>query len=603
MNCVFDTARKKAPRTRGRLAALSLLSSLVLLAGLPARAQGDFDPTIQTPELLLDEARTVYLGNLARRDNGLPPLRWNLQLTRAARWYSWDSTERRPDGFCGHQDTNGNWPNHRARAFGYLGMAGAENAFCGYVTPKQAISGWMSSPGHRANLLDPNSREVGLGYYRRTGDGRGYVTQDFGADPAYPPVVIENEAITTTSPMVNLYIYNRSEGAGFAGTGMATEMSVSNTPCFEGAAWEPYAANKSWVLESGQGWRSVYVKTRDIFGRTMTVSDTIYLGDEVPLDELGDAQLSTTHPTVTLHCVNGAGLPMVQFSLGWLADDTFPTFDRLWGNGEHVNDPLAWGGTAYRLYAGDGESSAWVWDTTFIKDRPFVAYFRLKVSDNTSTQEVARVTVEGGGTEYGPLRLRGVDFAAPGRYQEFAVNFTFNNQPGHPFLIFRFWRSGNTDVFVDAVSIFTTPQPVSATMAWAVPGGNYRGQGVWARYTDGARFSDIVAASTMPAKLSVAPTAITFMAVRGGDPPPPATVRVTQECGLAEWQAGADVPWLSVERNGDAVLVSATPTGFGSGTYTGTVTISADGAPPASVPVRLLVLDAVHVAYIPLAQR
>lgn len=51
-----------------------------------------FDPTTQTPALLLDEAMTVYYGNLARRNAGQPPLRWNRQLTllraglRGIRW-------------------------------------------------------------------------------------------------------------------------------------------------------------------------------------------------------------------------------------------------------------------------------------------------------------------------------------------------------------------------------------------------------------------------------------------------------------------------------------------------------------------------------------
>src|SRR5512132_3041240 len=90
-------------------------------------AQGGYDPTVQTPTLLYDEARTVYLGNLARRDNGIPPLRWNRQLTHAARWFSWDSTENRPSGFCGHQDTQGHWPDYRTVVYGYLGFSGAEN--------------------------------------------------------------------------------------------------------------------------------------------------------------------------------------------------------------------------------------------------------------------------------------------------------------------------------------------------------------------------------------------------------------------------------------------------------------------------------------------
>lgn len=564
---------------------------------------GGFDPTIQTPELLLNEARTIYLGNLARRDNGVPPLRWNLQLTRAARWYSWDSTENRPPGFCGHQDTNGNWPNYRAAAFGYRGWAGAENAFCGYVTPDYAIEGWMNSPGHRANLLDPGSREIGLGYYRRASDGRGYVTQDFGVDAVYAPVIIENEAVTTTSPAVNLYIYDRLTSGGFAGMSAATEMMVSNNACFLGASWEPYAANKAWMLDGGQGWRSVYVKTRDAFSRTLTVSDTIYLGANVPLNELGDAQLSTTQPQVTLRNLDGGSLPMVQFSLGWLADDTFPTFSKLWGNGERVNDPSAWGGTAFRLYPGAGESSAWVWDTGFIKGVPMVAYFRLKVNDNTSAGEVARVVVKGGDVEYGPLRLRGVDFAASGQYQEFALNFTYNDHPEHPFLIFQFWGSGNADVFADVVSIFTAPQPLSPTMTWPVPGGNYRGQSMWVRYTDGARFSAIGEASTASPTLSVSPASLAFVAIRNGNPSVPATLNVTQGCGNADWQAGADAPWLQLERSRDVLRVSANPSGLSAGAHLGMVTISAAGALPVTVPVQLTVFDVVHSVYVPLTQQ
>jgi hypothetical protein len=316
---------------------------------------------------LLDEAQTVYLGNLARRANGVPPLRWNVQLTEAARWFSWDSVENRPEPFCGHQDTQGNWPDYRAHAFGYLSGAGAENAFCGYVTPQQAIEGWMNSPGHRANLLDPNSREIGLGYYLRDTDGRGYVTQDFGHDPVYSPVLIENEAISTTTSVINLYIYDRESGGGFAGLSSAAQMQISNEACFTGATWKSYTAEKPWTLNSGSGWRSAYVKTRDAFSRTVTVSDTIYLGANVPPDQIGAAQMSTTSDRVTLCGLNTVGLPQVQFSLGWLADDGFGTFTKWWGNGERVTYPAAWGGTAYRLFPGDGESFAWVYDTGFIK--------------------------------------------------------------------------------------------------------------------------------------------------------------------------------------------------------------------------------------------
>jgi uncharacterized protein YkwD len=579
---------------------------LVLLTASLVRAQAGYAPGVQTQTLLQNEAETVYLGNLARQANSVPPLRWNRQLTDAARWFSWDSTENRPDGFCGHQDTNGNWPDYRARAFGYLGGAGAENAYCGYLSPADAIQGWMNSAGHRANLLDPNSREIGLGYYRRDSDGRGYVTQDFGSDPVYAPVIIENEALTTTTPNANLYIYDRVANAGFAGLAPATQMLISNAACFKDSAWQPYSAAKAWTLNSAPGWESVFVRTRDTFNRTLTASDNIYLGANVPLNQLDSEQLSTTQSQVTLYDLNGNGLPKVQFSLGWLADDTFGTFQKWWGNGVSVSDPAAWGGTAYRLYPGNGESFAWVYDTTFIKDIPMVAYFRLKVNNNTSSGEVARISVKGGGTEYGPVSLRGTDFKASGQYQEFPLNFTFNTNPDDVFLIFQFWQSGSADVYVDAVSIFTTPQTLTIPLTWSVPGGNYRGQGVWVRYTDGSQFSGIAEAATSLPALHVSPPALTFLAVREGSPPPASMLTVAQDCGSFDWQAGADVPWLHMQANGNTLKVTADQSGLNNGQYAGIINISPSGlssVQPVSVPVHLIVADQLFPFYLPIVMR
>jgi uncharacterized protein YkwD len=158
----YQTRKESIVKPRIRTLIVILLL-IVLSPAQPVLAQ-DPDPTEQTTALLDDELRTVYLGNLARQEHGVPPLRWNREMTVAARWYSWDSVENRASGFCGHQDTLGRWPSERVPAFGYQGRCGAENAFCGYVTPEDAIEGWMNSEGHRANLLSAGSREVGLGY-------------------------------------------------------------------------------------------------------------------------------------------------------------------------------------------------------------------------------------------------------------------------------------------------------------------------------------------------------------------------------------------------------------------------------------------------------
>jgi len=549
----------------------------------------------------------VYLGNLARQQNGVPPLRWNRQLSDAARWFAWDSTENRAPGFCDHQDTNGQWPSDRALIFGYLGQAGAENAFCGYVTPQQAIDGWMESDPHRGNLLDPASREIGLGYHRRDSDGWGYVVQDFGTDPVFPPVIIENEALTTTTESINLYIYDRAPGGGFTDFGPATQMRISNEPCFLNAPWEPYTPNKTWSLVSGQGWRQVYVQTTDSLSRTSTVSDTIYLGANLPLDQLSLTQASTTRDHVTLYSLDGNGLPFVQFSLSWFVDDTFDTFGLNWGNGQQVTDPTALGGTAFRLETGAGESKAWVWTTQFVKDTPLVAYVRLKVDDNSETSEVARFSVSGGGVEYGPISIAGTDFTSAGQYQEFPLDFTYNDDPSNVFLILNFWRSGETNVYVDGVYIFTTPMPITSPFQWDVPGSHYRGQGVWVRYTDGGtNFSSVQAASPHPPPVSVSPPSLFFMAAVNEPSTLPQTLSVSLGCQLTGWQAATNVNWLQIQQLGALLQVRVDATGLSTGNYNGEITIQNSAeptAPTVSVPVNLLVVENVHRVFFPLTQK
>lgn len=563
-------------------------------------------PFEQPAQQIYDEMQTVYYGNLARRENGVPPLRWNAPMTRAARWFDWDSVENRPYGFCGHEDTLGRWPSERVPLFGYRGACGAENAYCGYMLPQAAIDGWMDSSGHRANLLDPNTREIGMGYYRRASDGRGYLTQDFGHDAAYPPLIVNDEAVNTTRTAVDLYIYDREPSGGFAGLGPALEMQVANEPCFSGVPWEPFQAERSWSLNPVRGWQPVYARTRDALDRTIVVSDTIYLGTPVPLDELGLHLASSHTDRVTLYAL-GTTWPKVQFSPNWFVDDQFGTFGRLWGNGERVSDPDARGGTAFRMWPGDGESSAWVWTTQFVKDTPLVAYVRLKVSDNSSAGEVARLTISGGGVDHGPLSLKGNDLTAPDVYQEFSIPFTFYDNASDAFLTLQFWRSGDAEVAVDGVTLFTAPQAVQSPLTWQLPDGNYRGGNIWVRYVDDTgRFSEVEDAQLIPLQLAVLPETVTLIAEAGTvSSTGPLTVQ-RLGCDPFAWTVRSDAGWLDVQPDGDSVWLTVDARGQAIGAHQAEITVEAEPGvlnSPVTVPVRLQVVERLVQSYLPLGAR
>ena len=58
-----------------------------------------------------------------------------------------------------------------------------ENVAYGYRTGKSVVNdGWMNSEGHRANILSPSFKLMGIGA-RKGHDGRWYVSQVFGRKP------------------------------------------------------------------------------------------------------------------------------------------------------------------------------------------------------------------------------------------------------------------------------------------------------------------------------------------------------------------------------------------------------------------------------------
>ena len=59
----------------------------------------------------------------------------------------------------------------------------AENIAAGYPTAEDVVSGWMNSPGHRANILSPKYTEVGVGVVNGEGKFGTYWAEEFGARP------------------------------------------------------------------------------------------------------------------------------------------------------------------------------------------------------------------------------------------------------------------------------------------------------------------------------------------------------------------------------------------------------------------------------------
>jgi uncharacterized protein YkwD len=121
--------------------------------------------------------RVWDLTNNERRHNNVPDLTFNWQLAWAAMKHSANMANQ---DFYDHRDLG-----ERVKAEGYKGGWLAENIHTGISTPEEAMDGWMKSAGHRNNILNPEYREIGVGYFFLANDpgkftSHYYWTQIFG---------------------------------------------------------------------------------------------------------------------------------------------------------------------------------------------------------------------------------------------------------------------------------------------------------------------------------------------------------------------------------------------------------------------------------------
>ncbi|MBW4549223.1 MAG: AAA-like domain-containing protein [Symplocastrum torsivum CPER-KK1] len=126
--------------------------------------------------------RVLDLINIERKKNDLPPLSLNPQLTAAAQGHSQDMALQ---DYFSHIKPNGSTAWYRINATGYQSSKVAANIAVGMSTPEALVTEWMNSPGQRANILNPELKEIGIGYYFLADDTgkvnyHHYWTQVFG---------------------------------------------------------------------------------------------------------------------------------------------------------------------------------------------------------------------------------------------------------------------------------------------------------------------------------------------------------------------------------------------------------------------------------------
>lgn len=212
------------PATVGSIIAMRTLlavltaAALLLAAGCSrityAPASNKQPGPQKQPQYDLDElARRIHSRvNAVRTERDQEQLTWNATLAKLARRHSQDMADR---DFFKHENPDGQNATERGREADFscriregdqVFTGIAENIFytypyrsykvtrrgdrettqyqCQYQwkTPeelaREIVQGWMESPGHRRNLLNPRHQTEGLGLARAE-DDRIYITQNF----------------------------------------------------------------------------------------------------------------------------------------------------------------------------------------------------------------------------------------------------------------------------------------------------------------------------------------------------------------------------------------------------------------------------------------
>jgi uncharacterized protein YkwD len=110
---------------------------------------------------LVNQARAAARNCGERPFKAAPPLRWNDTLAEASRLHAEDMARHNYFSHAGRDGTN---PAQRVARAGYRYRTTGENIAAGPQTPDDAVAGWIRSPGHCANVMNPAYSEMGAAF-------------------------------------------------------------------------------------------------------------------------------------------------------------------------------------------------------------------------------------------------------------------------------------------------------------------------------------------------------------------------------------------------------------------------------------------------------
>jgi len=129
---------------------------------------------------LVNEARARGAQCGAQSFGPAPPLTLSGTLAGVALGHA---TDMAVHDYFEHQDLSGESPADRVRAAGYHEKLVGENIAYGPQSVEEVVQGWLASPGHCENIMDPRFGQMGIGLAPGRASRRGLFWVQLLAEP------------------------------------------------------------------------------------------------------------------------------------------------------------------------------------------------------------------------------------------------------------------------------------------------------------------------------------------------------------------------------------------------------------------------------------
>lgn len=178
-----------------------LLAGLLLSVKIFSLAVLTMSPAVPAWSSAITQENIINLTNSTRKSFGISELQENVILTQAAQAKANDMAEK---GYFSHTSPDGRLPWDFMKTAGYEYIMAGENLAVNFSESEAVNTAWMNSPTHKANLLNKNYEQIGIGIAQGSYGNREsvFVVQMFGV-PTEQTIVLSKSAtkVTNTVPV------------------------------------------------------------------------------------------------------------------------------------------------------------------------------------------------------------------------------------------------------------------------------------------------------------------------------------------------------------------------------------------------------------------